>query len=215
MVTMTRTVLIIDDHPMWRDAVRAVLDSTGRYSISATATTVAEAKQALSSAEHFDLVLVDMTLPDGNGIEIVKLIGSTMPQTAAVLVTADKRTQVARKALREGARGYIPKSTPANQMLSLLDSVSSGGIGMTIEDATSVMSEQDPLGEDLGKSLTPKQMEVLLLLCSGMTATDALARHLGVSEGTVKTHLTKLYLVMGVDDRAAVVAAAFRAGLVS
>lgn len=200
---MTLRLVLVDDHPVVRAGLRALIESSDDLQVVGEAGD-AEGALAVVTAEHPDVVLMDLSLGDGvGGIEATARL-QALPEPPAVLVltTYDTESDILR-ALDAGARGYLLKDAPPQELFDGIRAVAKGDPALAPSVTALLMrraSSPDP-------RMTEREVEVLELLADGLGNRD-LARTLFVSEATVKSHLSHIYGKLGVDTRAGAVAAA-------
>jgi DNA-binding NarL/FixJ family response regulator len=216
-------VLVIDDHALVRDALRGVLKESLDEATIVEAVDWRQASQHLAQTPDFELILLDLGLPDRDGFEILAELHERHPVIAIVVLSGrDDRESVAR-ALDLGALGFIPKSASREVMLSALKLVLSGGmyvppiiIGhhdvtpMARPTAGSGSSERQLASTDLG--LTGRQLEVLALLMQGKS-NKAICRALDLAEPTVKNHVSAILKALKAGNRTEAVIAARALGV--
>ena len=151
------------------------------------------------------LVILDLGLPDGDGLQLLKTIRARLPATAVVVLSSSTESDVMAAALDAGAVGFIPKSAPRSVMVGALGLVLAGGIYIPPEawpsrpkDVPPAVSERSPTPAELG--LTGRQLDVLALLMRGRS-NKAIARTLSIAEVTVKHHVTALMRALQVRNR--------------
>ena len=203
-------VLIVDDHPVVRAGLRAMLDAAPGIAVVGDAPNgdrIAE----LVGATSPDLVLMDLRMGDGvDGVEATRIV-TALPDGPPVLVlTVYDTDQDILRAIEAGATGYLLKDTPADV---LIDAVHRAARGETVL-AAPVASRLTQRVRSPEPTLTGRELEILAHLTAGRTNRD-IARHLHISEATVKSHLAHIYTKLGVDNRAAATSAALRRGLVA
>lgn len=205
-------VLLVDDHALIRDALGAVVAEVVPDARIAAAGSVAEARRHLETHGGTGLAIVDLALPDGSGIELLRWIRAAMPATSVVVLSAASDPAVMAEALDAGAAGFIPKSVPRPVMLGALRLVVAGGIYIPAEAWPPPRVEPPtPAGgvrpHDLG--ITERQLEVLALLIEGKSNKD-IARRLNIVEVTVKHHVGALMRALGARNRTEAAAAVNR-----
>jgi DNA-binding NarL/FixJ family response regulator len=200
--------LIIDDHPMLRQGVAAVLRDL-QAGVAVLEADDGAAALALAS-QHADLAcaLVDLRLVGLSGLETVSQLHQARPLLPVIMLSASEDPADVRAALAAGARGYCPKSAGHATLLAAVRLVLAGEIYLPPFMATAPAAPAEPPAP-----LTSRQLEVLRLLCEGRPNKD-IARHLGMQEKTVKTHVTAIFRSLGVVSRAQAAIAARKAGLV-
>ena len=196
-------IVLVDDHPVVRAGLRALIEGQEDLSVVGEAGDLAEAERVVV-AERPDVVLMDLSLGDGpGGAEITaRLTALAEPPRVLVLTTYDTESDIIR-ALDAGAQGYLLKDAPPEELWSGIRSVARGEtvLASTVA-ATLVRRAGAP-----GPVVTEREVEVLELLSRGL-GNKEMARELVVSEATVKSHLSHIYTKLGVDTRAGAVAAA-------
>ncbi|OZB86285.1 MAG: DNA-binding response regulator [Microbacterium sp. 14-71-5] len=200
---MTLRIVLVDDHPVVRAGVRALLESTDDLVVVGEASNSAGAVLAVE-AERPDVVLMDLSLGEGEGGIVATARIRALPDPPAVLVltTYDSESDILR-ALDAGAAGYLLKDAPPDQLFAGIHAVSRGEPALAPSVAAVLMrraASPEP-------RMTEREVEVLELLADGLGNRE-LAKALFVSEATVKSHLSHIYGKLGVDTRAGAVAAA-------
>ena len=210
-------VLIADDHALFRDGLRSLLEAHG-------VTVIAEAGNgheavALARQHRPDIVLMDLSMPELGGLAATRLITTELPEVAVVVLTASEEDDDLFEAVKSGAQGYLQKDLEADRFFALLEGVTRGEPALTPNLARKLLSAfADPTrGRDTApppaSTLTEREQEVLDLLVQGVTSNRDLAQHLFVSENTVKYHLRNILDKLHVANRAQVIAYAHRHGL--
>lgn len=201
---MTRLpkVIIADDHELARAGLRAVLERSGLYEVVAEALT-AEAALGLCAEHRPDLALLDIRYAGGgmDGLEAARTLSEQQPEVAVILVTMHDSADYLRAAMAAGARGFLAKDASRDEVLAALAQVAAGGVAFPPALIRRALTEdaQGPLPGALSR-LTPRESEVLEGLADGRSNKE-IARHLGISPGTVKTHVERLIGKLGVRDR--------------
>ena len=202
-------VLIVDDHGVIRDGLGRVIGAQPDMEVAGAAADGAQAVE-LCRATRPDVVLMDLEMPVQDGIEATRAILAEAPGTAVLVLTSfsDRRRIV--RALEAGAIGYLLKDAAADDVVAGIRVAAEGGSPLDPRAARSLLeakSAPDPLA-----TLSPREREVLGLLLEGMP-NKLIARRLGISEKTVKTHLTSVFRQLDVTDRVQAVLWAERHGL--
>ncbi|MGO2746609.1 response regulator [Microbacterium sp.] len=201
-------ILLLDDHPVLRHGIRAVLDTQSDLEVVAEAGSVAE---AVASAAGIDVALVDLDLGDDvpDGIEAIRAIRRENPDTRVLVFTAyDSDADIVR-ALDAGAAGYLVKDSRPAELFHAIRQAANGDRALEGPIGARVLERIDRPEE----ALTSRELEVLTLAAGGSSNRD-LARALHVSEATVKTHLHHAFAKLGADNRQAAIAVAVRRGFI-
>jgi two-component system nitrate/nitrite response regulator NarL len=202
------TVVVVDDHPFFRDGVTRGLARDGRIEVVGEAGTGAEAL-AVIRRELPDVALVDYQLPDMNGVDITHALRRDSVVSRVLLVSAITDGAIVFRALEEGAAGYLAKDAPRSELIDAVIQVARGETvipgGLTEGLAAQIRLRAQPSAP----ALTPRELDVLKGFARGLSIPQ-LAAELFVAPSTVKTHTQRLYEKLGVSDRAAAVAVAMR-----
>jgi DNA-binding NarL/FixJ family response regulator len=194
-------LLLVDDHILFREGLASLLNSQPDLSVVGEASSVPEAIE-LARKLRPDLVLLDLGLPPGNGLDAMRAILADRPETNIVFLTVHEEDDLLFAAIRGGAKGYLLKNTPVSKLLPYLRGVEHGEAAITPLLARRILDEfshsRPPCEpEDGPNELTPREVEVLHELSRGAT-NRAIADRLVISERTVKNHvsniLSKLHL---------------------
>jgi DNA-binding NarL/FixJ family response regulator len=209
---MAIKVLIADDHSLVRQGLRRYLESAGDIEVVGEASNGAEALALMSDgAGDADVVLLDIRMPEMDGLETARRIHEDHPRVGVVMLTAYDDRQFVVEAVRAGARGYVLKARDAEHLVQTVRLVAGGNmvidpqLVMALADELSHTKERDRKAD----TLTAREIEVLQLLAFGHTNRD-IAGRLFISPDTVKTHLEHIFEKLGASDRTAAVAEALR-----
>jgi DNA-binding NarL/FixJ family response regulator len=207
-------VLLGDDHTLVREGLRRYIESTDGIEVRGEASNGAE-MVALAKETEPDIVVLDIRMPEMDGIEAARRISEQVPGTRVVMLTAYDDRHFVVEAVRAGAKGYVLKSKDAEHLLQSVRLVHDGHM---VIDPELVVALADELAvakdRDVGaETLTEREVEVLQLLAFGYTNRD-IAGRLFISPDTVKTHLEHIYQKLGANDRTAAVAEAMRRRLI-
>lgn len=195
-------VLIVDDHPLFRQGMKALLLGLDATIDCAEAGNVESAVQLGVDGTCFDLVLLDLGLPGLRGLDALAEIIRTFDNAAVVVVSGEEAPTLVRDAISAGAAGYVPKSTDPSVTLQALRLVIANGTYLPPIALVGFGGHAEP-PEGSGQStpkLSPRQLEILRLLLQGQS-NKAIARRLDIAEGTVKAHLWAVYQALGVSSR--------------
>ena len=203
-------LLIVDDHPIVRDGLRAVFESEAAFEVVGQAADGVEAVDR-AGALGVDVVLMDLRMPRMGGVEAIRRLRETAPDIRVlVLTTFDSDTDVL-PAVEAGATGYLLKDAPRDELLRAVHAAYLGQAVLAPSVAQKLLGRVRTPAAPI-EQLTGRELKVLTLVASGTTNREA-AKQLFISEATVKTHLLHAYAKLGVRDRAAAVAEAYKRGL--
>ena len=196
-------ILIVDDHPLFREGLKTLLTALEPAVRISDAGSVAEAV-ALSAADAPDLILLDMNLPGPSRLDALRQVKAANETASVVVVSGDEDPVLIRKAVDEGAAGYIPKTTNASLTIQALRLVLANGIYLPRAALTAggeVHSSSAASKAGGPPEFSGRQLAVLKCLLQGK-ANKVIARELDIAEGTVKAHLWSIYQALGVNSRA-------------
>jgi DNA-binding NarL/FixJ family response regulator len=201
-------LLIVDDHPVVRDGLRGILESSPDFTVVGEAGDGAEAVTRAEALQP-DVVLMDFRMPGTDGVSAIKqLVQRGATARILVLTTYDTDSDVV-KAIEAGATGYLLKDCPRSELVRAVRAAARGEAALSPSVATRLLHQvRAPAREPLSN----RELDVLALVARGSSNRDIAAR-LFVSEATVKTHLLHIYAKFGVNDRAAAVATGFERSL--
>lgn len=212
--------LIVDDHALVREGLKQVLRHIDPETDIAEARSAAEAGTVMDDGRELDLVLVDLTLPDRSGFEILSRLRHERRPAMAVVLSASTDSRDIQQAFDGGAVGYIPKGSSAGVTLGALRLILAGGVyvppevvetqGSLVEMRSQTPSAPATSPAELG--LSERQTQVLGLLVKGMT-NKAIARQLNLAEQTVKAHMSAALRALNVTNRTQAVIAVSQLGL--
>ncbi|MDE2081394.1 MAG: response regulator transcription factor [Burkholderiales bacterium] len=204
--------LLVDDHALVRDAL-ALLIAVEHPGVDLRhAGRLREALAALQREPDVELVLLDLALPDSEGLATLAALRHAAPVARTVILSADDRPETVLAAIEAGAAGFIPKATESRQLRLALGTVLGGGVYVP---ATTLAQQPPPANQPASAErlgLTPRQAEVLWMLIGGHS-NKRIARSLALSPSTVKSHLEAIFERLQVNSRTQAVVAAARLGL--
>jgi DNA-binding NarL/FixJ family response regulator len=208
-------VLVVDDHPVVRAGLCGMLAAEPGVEVVGEASSAAGAAAA-ARAHDPDVVLMDLRMPDGDGVRATSLVLAERPQCRiVVLTTFDNEADILR-AVEAGASGYLLKDASREELVRAIRAAADGGTALAPSVAAKLVARLRPAGGAGGSAgpggLSPREIEVLGLVSTGSTNAE-IGRALFISEATVKTHLLRAFGKLGVSDRTAAVTAAIRRGI--
>lgn len=199
-------IMVVDDHPMLREGVCAVIETQGDLEIVAEAETGEQAIEFYQK-HHPDIVLMDLQMPGMGGVAAIETLRKAHPASRIIVLTTYAGDAQAMRALRAGAVGYLLKSSMRKELLDTIRSVHSGGKHLTSEIATGIALH---LAEDV---LSGRESEVLTLAAAG-NSNKQIGAKLGLSEDTVKGYMKVIYSKLGAADRTHAVTIAAKRGII-
>jgi len=207
-------VLIADDHALVRAGIRALVERIDGVVVVGEAGKGSEALELVRQLGP-DLILLDITMPDGNGFEVLDQVTKLYPEIRVIVLTVHEAGEYALRAVREGAAGYLPKSAASIELEQAIQTVIRGERYISPETAQNTIFEvtNRATKRDLLATLSPRQREVLRLIAEGKT-TKQIAHVLDISVKTVETHRAQLMERLGIHDVAGLVRYAIIVGLI-
>ncbi len=207
---MSYRIVIADDHPLFRDALRLAVQDALADVIFDDAGSLTEALDILTATDEVDLVLLDLKMPGVQGFSGLMLMRAQFPLVPVVVVSGSEESSVISRAVSLGALGFIPKSAPVADMQAAISAVLKGDVWLpeNVDLTAQGNSEIDDLARRLC-TLTPQQTRVLMMLREGLL-NKQIAYELSVSEATVKAHVSAILQKLNVDSRTQAVIAASR-----
>lgn len=201
-------ILIADDHPLFREAIRDVVDRLftvrGWMFRCLEATQSREVFDVVEREEDLDLILLDLFMPGANGLADLAALRNRVPATPIIVISSLEDAAVMRRTLACGAAGFVPKSSPKERMTEAIQTVLAGGVYDPLENDAS--RPPAAVAAEAGEPLTPRQLAVLALLADGRS-NKQIANELDISEVTVKAHMTAILRKLGVMTRAQAIVA--------
>ena len=205
--------IIVDDHPLFRDALRQTLTSSFKSTKVEEAGSLDTLMTLLDGDEDTDLILLDLTMPDVQGLSGLLQIRTQHPAIPVIVVSAVDDPSVIRKCLDFGAFGFVPKSRPVEEIRTAIRTVVDGGVWTPAGfDASAPSDSSDRELAARLSTLTPQQIKVLGMLGEGLL-NKQIAYKLNVSEATIKAHVSAILQKLGVDSRTQAVIAINKSGI--
>lgn len=215
LATQPVRVVLADDHALIRQGLRAMLDSSDEVEVVAEASNGRELIEQVRT--HFpEVVVVDIRMPEMDGLEAVRRIKKHHPQVYAMMLTVHDEEAYVHEAIKAGASGYLLKTVSSEELIKGIVTVAAGKamlhpvITRQLIDEFSVMAKG---AAKPPKELSKREQDVLQLLAYGKSNKE-IARALGIGSQTVKTHVSHIFTKLGAADRTGAVALALRKGLV-
>ena len=202
-------IVIVDDHPLFRGALNQALTSAFKDADIGEAGSLDELTERLAGGKEVDLVLLDLSMPGVQGLSGLLFLRAQHPEIPVVVVSASEDPGTIRRCIEFGASGFVPKSEPVENIRNAVRAVLDGGVWTPkdVDLTAAIDRETDDLLARLS-TLTPQQVRVLMMLGEGLL-NKQIAYKLGVSEATIKAHVSAILQKLGVESRTqAVIAAA-------
>ncbi len=211
-------LLIVDDAPLFRAAIGSALSDAGFEVVGEGIT----ARDAVERAEELqpDVVLLDILMPGGSGLDVVAVILHVSPGSKVLLVTASESEEDLLAGVKAGARGYVTKDIPLPDLISAIDAVDAGGAALSptmagkLLDVAHQLLRHEKLLALRKPALTGREIQVLELVAQGNTSRQ-IAKQLFIAENTVKNHIRNILDKLGLHSRAEAVLYAAREDLIS
>lgn len=205
---MSRRIIIVDDHPLFRAALRQTLAGAGADTMVEEAGDLTALTAALEADRDVDLIVLDLNMPGAHGFSGLLLLRAQYPEVPVMIISAVEDRKVMRRTLELGAAGYLPKSTGPGEIRAAIDTVLSGQVFVPDGVDLKADDEQAAFLRRLA-TLTPQQIRVLMMLSDGLM-NKQIAYELSISEATVKAHVSSILQKLDVDSRTQAVIAASR-----
>ena len=208
-------ILVVDDHPLYRSGVVYTLQNLGVPAEVIECAALDTAFKRLDDGLQVDLMVLDLQMPGYQGIDSVRAVRSRRPEVPVLVLSGNEDPSVVRECIDLGAFGFVPKSAPADQFHAALKLVLSGGVYLpptSLSIGSPATRAQQDAWSRLGAHLTERQRQVLLGIVQGKP-NKVIARDLGLSDTTVKSHVAHILDALVVSNRTEAVYALARAGL--
>ncbi len=210
-------VLIVDDAPLFRTVIGSALSAAG-FEVVGEATNAQDAVQRAKELQP-DIVLLDIVMPGGSGLEAAADILFGSPGSKVLLLTASESEEDLLVGVKAGARGYLTKDTPVPELISAIDAVAAGGAALSptmagkLVDVAHEMFGHKELLAMRQPTLTSRELQILELVAQGNTSRQ-IAEHLDIAENTVKNHIRNILDKLGLHSRSEAVLYATRENLI-
>ncbi|WP_430790773.1 response regulator [Actinoplanes sp. G11-F43] len=205
------TLLLVDDHPIVRNGLRGMFDSTPGFTVLGEASSGPEAVESVHRLDP-DVVLMDLRMPGGGGAEAIAELTRRRARARILVLTTYDTDVDTFPAIEAGATGYLLKDATVEELLAAVRAAAEGRTILSSAVASRLFNAVRAPVAPADKLLSDREREVLVLVARGMSNREIAAK-LFISEATVKTHLTHIYTNLGVRDRAAAVATGYDKGI--
>jgi DNA-binding NarL/FixJ family response regulator len=207
---MSYSVLLVDDHDLIRQGLRRAFDRHDDFTVVATASSLRTARDLATELQP-DVIVCDIRLPDGSGLDAVKIWRQQRPEVGLVVLTMYAGDEHLFAALEAGASAFVPKDAPSDDVVAAARHAAVSPNSFAAPDLADAMRRKMT---PAGPKLSPREAEVLGLLADGL-GVGPISRRLYISESTTKTHISKIYDKLGAANRAQAIMKAVQAGLIS
>ncbi len=218
-MTQKKKILIIDDHTLFREGLKVIIENDPEFEVAAEA---GNGREAIRIARKLrpDLVLMDISLPDSSGIQLTREIRNLLPDTRVMIVSMHSKIDYIVKAFQSGATGYVIKESASDTLLVGLRAVSKGEYFMdssvshkTIERLMEFPAREAKIADAAYETLTSREQEVMLVLAEGLSIQE-ISERLFISPKTVENHRTSIMKKLGIRSPIELVRYAARIGLI-
>lgn len=207
------SVLLIEDHDVYREAVSLAIENTSEYVCAGQFSDLEEALVAIDGGLEANIILLDLGLPGMSGLDGIALLREKLPDGRVVVLTAFTDREKVFQALEKGAHGYLIKAATVKRLVSMLNEVAGGGTPLDPQIAGMVLQafrQLRPIPSE--ENLSDREREILLLVADGLTK-QAIAEELGISQHSVSTYLRRVFDKLHVHSLPAAISTAIRRGL--
>jgi DNA-binding NarL/FixJ family response regulator len=206
-------ILVVDDHPIVRRGIRQILAETTDLHVGGEAANAPEVIERVSQ-ERWDVVVLDISLPGGSGLDLIGEIRRLRPEARVLILTVSSEEQYAVRALRAGASGFLTKESAPDKLVEAVRNIAGGGryVSPELAEALASLLAGDATGP-VHERLSNREFEILKLIGSGRTVSQ-IAEELGLSVKTISTHRTRILHKMSMKTNAELTHYVVRTGLV-
>jgi len=201
-------VALVDDHALVRDGIKALLAVMAPLEVVGEAESGADAIEMVGRCQP-DLLLVDISLRDMNGLELTRLLRGQYPSLKVLVLSMYDNYEYVSESVRAGASGYVLKNSPSREIIAAIEAIASGGTFYSAEIAQRLIADKSTDNE-----LTPRESQVLYKMAQGLNNKE-MARELDISVRTVETHRLSIRRKLNIDKPAALVKYAIDHGIIS
>ncbi len=218
-MTRKRTILIVDDHTLFREGLKSIIGRDNRYEVTGEAGSAQEALQMAGKLKP-DVILVDISLPDQSGIQLTGAICRLLPETCVLIVTMHSKIDYIVEAFQAGARGYVVKEAAPQRLLQGLESVLKGEYFMdnsvcqrVVKRLTELPARNANISDAAYGTLSPREQEVMRLMAEDFSNRE-IAEKLYISPKTVENHRTNIMNKLGLHSTIELVRYAAKIGMI-
>ncbi|WP_430839569.1 response regulator [Clostridium nigeriense] len=210
-----RKILVVDDHLIVREGLKLIFETEENYEVIGEAENGDEALLLIDKLKP-DIVLMDLSMPKRSGLEAIKTLKQQNNPVPIIILTTFNDNNLIREGLFLGAKGYLLKDSTREELIRTIEAAIRGEMLLQPEITRSIFSdnrEQKQINSSLNTSITERELFVLQAIARGCTSKE-IAIDMGISERTVKAHLTNIYTKLKVDSRSEAVAVAIEKGII-
>ena len=214
-----QTILIVDDHPLFREGLKSLIARNPRYQVVGEAGTGRDGLRMAKSLKP-DLILMDISLPDASGVELTRNIRGILPDTSVLIISMHSKIDYITEAFQAGAKGYVVKESASDKLLQGLDAVARGDYFLDTSLSLSVVKRLVELPEKEAQikdgnygSLTPREQQIMRMLAEGL-ATKEVASKLCISPKTVENHRANIMEKLNLHSTIELIRYAAKLGLI-
>lgn len=214
-----KTVVIIDDHPLFREGLKSIIGRSSKYEVAGEAGDSQEALKVLKKLKP-DLALVDLSLPDGSGIELIQNILKINPGLRIIVVSMHSKIEYIVSAFQAGASGFVAKESAAERLVQAMETVFKGDYFMdtaisreVVKNLIGSQAREAKFNDEVYSALTPREQEIMVLVAEGRSS-GAIADKLHISPKTVENHRSSIMSKLGLHSTIELVRYAAKLGLI-
>jgi len=214
-----KSIVIVDDHPLFREGLKSIIGRNTAYSVVGEAKTGRDGLRIALKLKP-DLALIDISLPDKSGIQLTREIRNQLPETHVLIISMHSKIDYIAEAFQAGATGYVVKESASNGLLKGLEAVIGGDYFLdsslshaVVESLLNIPIKEARIRDDEYGSLTPREQEIMRLLAEGLSAKEIAAK-LYISPKTVENHRSNIMNKLGLHSAIELIRYAARLGLI-